>query len=64
MTNASVKPALEKIQNDLEEIKEMVQNGNGNLIQEKSNEPTEEADCLCNDTKKVLDENEEAEIEE
>ena len=35
----------------------MVQNGNGNSIQEKTNGPTEEVDCLCDETKKELETN-------
>jgi len=61
MTNASVKPALERIESGLDELKEMIQNRNGNSIQEKSNEPTEEADCLCPETKKELETNDKEE---
>ena len=51
MTKATVKPALEKIQTDIEEIKDMIQNGNG---KENLEEPM---DCLCDETKEVLEQN-------
>lgn len=57
LTNASVKPQLERIETDIAEIKNMIQNANGKLVEEP-------VDCLCNDTKKVLKEKEENENEE
>ena len=51
MTNATVKPALEKIQTDIEEIKTMMQNGNGKQDLE------DPVDCLCDETKEVLEQN-------
>jgi len=53
MTKASVRPALEKIQTDIEEIKTMMKNGNGE--QNPPEQQKEPVDCLCDETKKELE---------
>ena len=54
MTNASVKPALERIQTYIAEIKDLIQNGKGKQNHEESEQKTEPVDCLCDETKKEL----------
>ncbi len=53
MTKASVRPALEKIQTDIEEIKTMIQNANGE--QNPPEQQKEPVDCLCDETKTELE---------
>jgi len=57
MARPKVDSRLQNIEKDIAEVKEMLKNGNGKPIEEP-------IDCLCNDTKKVLEETEEKENEE
>jgi len=57
MARPKVDSRLQNIEKNIAEVKEMLKNGNGKPIEEP-------IDCLCNDTKKVLEETEEKENEE
>lgn len=63
MTNATVKPALEKIQNDIQELKEMMQNGNGGPIKEETC-ASQVRQCQPEETKKELGKNNKKKSEE
>ena len=55
MARPKVDSRLQNIEKDIAEVKQMMKNGNGKQNQEDS------VDCLCNETKEVLEENGEEE---